>query len=79
LDKGQFYLLELSSDGQYRMEETSRAQVRSNSSVFYCEENGYLYYLDYYNGSLESVKIVPKESAVFSPFHKESSLREQGV
>jgi len=79
LDKGQIYLLELSSDGQYRMEETSRAQVRSNSSVFYCEENGYLYYLDYYNGNLESVKIVPKESAVFSPFHKESNLREQGV
>lgn len=75
LDKEDVYLLELAPDGKHHIERIVR--VRKNSSVFYSEENGYLYYLDSRTGGLMSIRIVPKENLIFAPFIKEKILEKE--
>ncbi len=65
-DDNKIFLLELETYGKPHLYEL--LEVRHDSSIFYSEESGELYYLDPVSGNLSSMEILPRREILLLPF-----------
>ena len=80
-DRDQVYLLELKEDGLQYLENVVR--LKENTSFYYHESSGNLYYLEPSSGKFCAIEVVPKKGSALAPFlgapEQNSNRGEQGL
>ena len=74
-DANKVFLAELVPQGEAHVDFIG--PVKKNSSVFYSEEKGSLYYLGFSDGKLYEIKLIPNQELVFTHFNEERNSNQK--